>query len=406
MNRSIVSVLHHSIPAHRPELIAEQENAGWHFRTAKALRTYGGFSTSCIRPSGTRRWILRSVDNVPVILTPTWRLSPSDRLWKWSELSVEMADYVARLVSRYGFIPYVHEYRTLNSELVMRKLIEFPMILQHHGSYPPTVIHRSRAEKLDLIRHTVKIGRENLLRNVRGAIFVLNEGEKEYLESLGVEASVKIRTMAVDFDELKPVTEEEKEELRKVLGISEDSMVLCSYVGIFREGFSMVKGAHLIAEIWRELSLKTKKPLTMIVTGLSTQYVAKLESLGVKVYCFLPHEQYLNLVKASDVYFLPAMSSYYCGGPGVAVMEALALGKPVVSPTLIHFPQKEEVTQAGAITPFVDNECALRIFIECLAYVIENIDSFKAEYIRQISCKYYSWKSFVHELKQTVDKIS
>jgi len=393
--KAVVSVLHHSIPNPNPTRIAEEENIGWHFRSAKALKAYGGLTTICVRPSGGKQWVNKVVDDTRVILTPTTRLSVNDKLWKWSEISLPMANYVTKLVTNDGCIPYVHEYRSLNSEIIIRKLIEYPMILQHHGSGPPARSELIGKNMLSSVREFARFNREKLFKKVRGAIFVLNEAEKKYFEGLGAEAMVRVRTMGADFEELKPVAEEQKIELRKDLEISEDAMVLCSYLGVFGEGFSEMKGAHLLAKIWNALRTRVERPLLIIATGLGIHWTEKLRSLGITAYRFLPHNQYLELLKASDIYFLPATSGYYGVSGSVAMMEALALGKPVVSSALMHFPEKEKIRYIGAATPFVDNENALGIFIERLAYVIENLSLFRAEYIRQIGSKYYSWESFV-----------
>jgi len=394
-----VSTLHHSLPDLVFKSIAEESGMGWHYQSARALKNYGDYAAVCVRPSQGLRWISKLVDGVPVVLAPMIRLSPSKRLWKWSEVSPWLANYVAELSTKHGYVPYIHEYRALNSELIVRRLLgeEVPMVLQHHGSAPPRLKFSS---SFGLVKDLSKIRRERLLNKVRGAIFVLNEAEKEYLEDcLAVEATVKVRTMAIDFNRLKPVSDEERMELKRSLKLPEDAVVLCTYVGVFREEFSTVKGAHLIAKIWKHVRSEVNERSAMIVTGLGENVVNDMRRLGIKAYSFLPPEEYLRLVKASDVYFLPATSAYYYGGIGVAIMEALALGKPVVSPTLIHLPERECIKHVGFLTPFVDDERALKIFVEGLEYVMRNLSSFKAERIRQIAYKYYSWQSFVSDFR-------
>ena len=170
-----------------------------------------------------------------------------------------MVSFIYRLVSKHDYIPYIHEYRTLNSELVIRKLIQYPMVLQHHGSTIIYCVNR-RLNPIDFLKRCSKLKREKLLKKIKGAIFVLNEAEKRYLEEvLGVKALVKVRTMGTSFDKLKPISEEEKRRLRKELGIGEENTVLCSYVGVYREKLGTVKGAHLVAKIWEKVIKKNTK---------------------------------------------------------------------------------------------------------------------------------------------------
>ena len=83
------------------------------------------------------------------------------------------------------------------------------------------------------------------------------------------------------------------------------------------------------------------------------------------------------------------------------MIEAMALGKPIVSPSLIHFPEKNKINKLGVLTPFVNNETMLRVFIDKLVYIIENLDAFNSMDIRSLAYKYYSWSSFVEEFDKT-----
>jgi len=233
----------------------------------------------------------------------------------------------------------------------------------------------------------------------------LNASEKEHLEKMGVKALIKVREMAVDFNKLRLVSEDEKRVLRRKLGIPEEAVVLCSYVGIFREDFSTIKGAHLVSRIWKHLNSKYKKSAVMIVTGLGMNWAEKLRNAGLRTYGFLPHDEYLDLLRAADIYVVPATSAYRPGGIGVSVMEALALGTPVISPTLANFPEIEKVERIGAITPFVDGEMALKLFLENLACVVETASSFRAEDMRQLVHKYYSWESFLKDFSEISKRV-
>jgi len=404
INKAIVSILHHSIPDPRPNVLAEEENIGWHYRTAKAFHAYANYSAVSLRPGGTGRYVNKMVEGVLVALAPSFKLSPVSRLWKWNEVSLPMANYAMELVAKHDHIPYIHEYRSLNSELVMRKLVEYPMILQHHGSNPP-MSKLLDANPLSVMKELSKSKREKLLKRIQGAVFVLNVGEKEHLEKMGVKALIKVREMAVDFNKLRLVSQDEKRVLRRKLGIPEEAVVLCSYVGIFREDFSTIKGAHLVSRIWKHLNSKYKKSAVMIVTGLGMNWAEKLRNAGLRTYGFLPHDEYLDLLRAADIYVVPATSAYRPGGIGVSVMEALALGTPVISPTLANFPEIEKVERIGAITPFVDGEMALKLFLENLACVVETASSFRAEDMRQLVHKYYSWESFLKDFSEISKRV-
>nr|MDO8133314.1 glycosyltransferase [Candidatus Njordarchaeum guaymaensis] len=254
------------------------------------------------------------------------------------------------------------------------------------------------------IRCLPDILREGSVRKIRGAVFVLNRAEKEHLERLGVEASVRLRTMGVDFDEITPLCHEEKAMLRKRLGLPEDSTILTSYVGVFREGFSTMKGAHDMVRIYEELKSALRNNIQLVISGICKRIADEWREKGIAAYEFLPHKTFVDIVRSSDLYFLPASSTYRYGGVGVAIMEALAAGVPVVSPTLVHFPAAEKVKCVGLKTPWVDDEKDLRVFVEKLICAVQNHSQFRRDIIRSISYSYYSWKSFVEELECVTKK--
>jgi glycosyltransferase involved in cell wall biosynthesis len=400
--RKIASILHHPLPL-AGNRIYEELGYGWHFRTAKALAKYGGFLTVAARPNNFNKWDLKVVNNVVVILAPALSVSPSERIWKWSDVSLPLAGFVRNFV-KHDFVPYIHEYRTLNSEMILRKIIDYNVILQHHGTLPPTKIIFD--DPLRTLKELNKLRRDLYLRKVKGAVFVLNKYEEFYLrEVLNVEAEVKIRTMAIDFNELKPLSEKEKIGVRKSIGVESDEILLTTYVGVFREEFGEIKGAHHVFRIWREVKKHFANKVKMIVTGIGEPYLSLLRKAGVMAYRFLPYKDFTKITGASDAYFLPATSGYKYGGIGVAVMEAMALGVPVVSPKLKEFPEPSYVKEIGASTNYVDDENSLKEFIDALTYVIENREHYKPSVIRELGRRYYSWESFVRDFDDVARKL-
>jgi len=400
--RKVISILHHPLPQEGGRL-AEEAGFGWHFRSAKALVKHGGYKAIAARPGEGPRTAYKAIDGVAVVLTSSANLSPSPRIWKWSWMSSALVEFAEEAVKR-GFLPYVHEYRALNSELVIRRIAGHPVILQHHGSLPPSRF--GLRGPLGFVNELSKLRRERYLRRIRGAFFVLNEREKSYLENvLNVDAEVVVRTMAVDFDELKPPSDEERVCIRKGTGVNDDAVVLTTYVGVFGEELSGVKGAQHLLRIWRGLRSRFKEKVAMIVSGVGEPYLSALRRAGVLAHRWLPHSDYVKLVKASDTYFLPATSAYSYGGIGVAVMEAMAMGVPVVSSTLREFPEPDRIKDIGVMTEYVDDEEALREFIDALMYVIENRELYKPWTIRELGRKYYSWESFVRDFDNVARKL-
>jgi glycosyltransferase involved in cell wall biosynthesis len=401
--RKVVSILHHPLPQIDNKL-AEENDLGWHFRSARALVKYRHYKAIAIRPNISAEWCSKVIDDVILILAPSLNLSPSKKIWKWSYVSLSLASLVEYFV-KYDVIPYIHEYRALNSEIVLRRINDYNVILQHHGSFP--TVKKIFIDPIKILKEFSKLRRELYLKKVRGIFFVLNRREEHYLkEVLNVDADVKIRTMAVDFNELKPLSEIERSNVRKSIGIENDKTLLVTYVGVFGEEFSGIKGAHFIIEIWRELKNQLGKRVVMVVTGVGETYLSPFRKVGILAYKLLPHKDFIRILGASDIYFLPATPQYIYGGSGaVTVMEALAMGIPIVSPTLRDFPEPESVKNLGVATKYISNENDLKEFIRALVYIIENKKHYKPWVIRELGRKYYSWESFVRDFDDSVKKL-
>jgi glycosyltransferase involved in cell wall biosynthesis len=220
--------------------------------------------------------------------------------------------------------------------------------------------------------------------------------EKRYLEEAGVEAKVFIRPMAVDFNDVRPLTEDERQTVRRRLGIGCDDVLVTTYVGIMNDPLGRIKGGHFVHRIWLRLKEALRgRRIAMVVTGIRDPYAAALRRLGIRVFERLPHRDFVRIVGASDAYFVPATSACRCGGVGVAVMEALAAGVPVVSPTLRWFPDQGQVRHIGVLTPWIDSDKDVNSLVDAMLYVIENRSQYNPLEIRSVSKKYYSWESFV-----------
>lgn len=143
-----------------------------------------------------------------------------------------------------------------------------------------------------------------------------------------------------------------------------------------------------------------------LVFGVSGFFKDYLESLGnVRVFPRLPHKDFLTYISASDIYFLPAHSDLRFAGISVTVMETLGMGVPVVSPTLIHISDLNVVNNIGVVTPYLKSVDDAVRFARQLLYAVEKLSTFRSAVAREIVKKFYSWKSFVNDFKNTVENI-
>lgn len=362
---------------------AEEKGEGWHFRSAAGLRKYGGHTVVCLRPGETRE--RRMIDRVPVLVEPMvlTGLGPY-KLFLSPSLYTLAHTYV-----RHDYLPYIHEYRAFGSRILIGMLKNHTLVLQHHSSFPPT---SRKAGRLRSLRVSEEVF---LMKKVRGVIFTLSRTEKNYLENLGLDAKVIVRPMAVDFEELAPAGEEERGLLRKKWKLPADDIVLYTYGG------GRIKGYQNLPYVWKTIKEKFTK-VSLVATGIPYEKAAgALVGHGIRAYTYnsLTHADILEILKASDLAFLPAPTQLSNLGIQVIIMEAMALGKPVVSPTLVHIPDSREIGNLGVMTKFVDDRASLNSFLRSLESAIENLDHFKGRNIRSVAYRYYSWDSFAKDFE-------
>jgi glycosyltransferase involved in cell wall biosynthesis len=163
-----------------------------------------------------------------------------------------------------------------------------------------------------------------------------------------------------------------------------------------------IKGAHFLPTIIRYLNkyFKTKN-IRFLIFNISGEYGKYLESFGnVTVFPYLSHSEFLSYLAASDLYFLPAHKDLRYAGIGTTIVEVLGMGAPVVSPTLIHVPDKQRIKDIGVVTQHLENTEDANNFAKKLIYAIENINNFNPFIARQNVEMYYSWESFVKDFRE------
>ena len=118
-------------------------------------------------------------------------------------------------------------------------------------------------------------------------------------------------------------TKEEKQALRRELGIPEGRMILAVGQFIYRKGFDVL--LHAAKQLPEDVGI-------YIVGGEADERYMKLrQELGLEKnvhFCgFRPKEQLTQLYKAADVFCLPTREDIW----GLVVNEAMAVGLPVVT---------------------------------------------------------------------------
>lgn len=184
------------------------------------------------------------------------------------------------------------------------------------------------SRKIDVLHTSCSINKENLIK--WGA-----EEEKIVIIPIGIDTSL-----------FRKVTMEEKEQVKKELGIPLNSLCIGSFQkdgNGWGEGLTpkMIKGPDIFCEVIRRI--KEKYPVFVLLTGPARGYVKKrLTQMNVPFkHAFIKHYQEIaKYYNALDLYVIPSRVE---GGPK-AMHESFASGIPVVS------------TDVGMIHDYAKNE--------------------------------------------------
>ena len=185
--------------------------------------------------------------------------------------------------------------------------------------------------------------RNKLLLSAHGFISISSAITKEFVD-LGIpKESVFEIHYGVDVVKASPISEEEKQSLRKTLGFSGRHYFV--YTGRLVQG----KGLEYLIEVWRDLSAKFED-IHLILVGAGQGYSLSCED-ELKAFVKKHHlessvvftggvKNVYDYLRIADYFVFPSQSE----GLGLSLIEALAFGLPSIA------------TNVGGILDIIQNE--------------------------------------------------
>jgi len=306
-------------------------------------------------------------------------------------LSLRAYRVARKIAEKVNGILYLHEFRRkAGAYFALKEFKDLPLILQQHSSKSPRNLLTS-----SLARRAYWAYVDSLLRNLKKAvIFTLSEEEKRYFERNYSNVRVYLRPMLVDYNKLRPPSEEEKTLLRQKWGFKNDEIIILTYGG--SPNYRGIQYLHILKKMLNKNNVK------FIVAGAPTEWISPLRKRNIIAFPRLNTDSYYELLQLSDVYLLLLSSALKPLGISVSAMEAFAVGLPVISPSLIHFPEKDKVERIGRVIPYVDKLDDVIKILPILSEVLNSLNDFDKSEIRQLTSKYYSLESFIKTLEDAV----
>lgn len=368
----IIQILTHS-PSWISKKIEEDIYDGWHVQTARAIRkTTKEFQFECILPEKTLPKII-SEEREGI----NYKVFPSTPFTYGREISLPMIQALKKMQGE-EIILHIHGLHNYLTYTLCRNFRGKPIIIQHHGDCPPlNLLERRRA----LIPFAPILGMEQIIMSNSlkfvDYFFVLTECERRALLKVVRPEKIKIQGMGVDFNHFLP---RQKNEARKQLNLPLlDELKILLYVGKLQK----YKGCEVVIDVFKELKNNHNIKLLLVGGSDADDLYSYAKASGAVIICRQPNERMPIFYSAADVTLLPGTKPLTdWGGIGIALIESLACGTPVVAGTLKNFPG--EIANIGFLAT------TKKEVIDGVQFILKNPENFN--HCRAEAEKYFDWQ--------------
>jgi len=277
----------------------------------------------------------------------------------------------------------LHFFSTYNNQIYLLTWLfrDIPIVISNLGTTPPIFrYNESKNIKYLILNKIFKLTSKHI-----DYYFVSGKDEREYLlQFLDNEKLSYLMNIGVDFSAFH---KKDKTEAKKNLELDVNKKYIM-YVGkLYKQ-----KGVDFILKTFEQL--KSEYNIGLILMGGYKEdplYQAAVSS-GAIIH-IREEDLPLNLYYcASDVYLIIVKESINFlkfGGTGIASLESLACGTPVVSFSLRHFPSAD-IDKVGVIPKSVDE------LLNCVRQILENPSKYYQ--CREIAMSYYDWGIISNDL--------
>ena len=353
----VIHIIHHSLSFALPiEKLEIGIFDSWAARVGKRIiEETNEFSVECFTPE-------RSFKDIEVKEKNgiTFKVFPSFALRSGYEISLPLLREIKRVSKQEKVILHLHGLHYPFISLISRLFSSLPVVIQHHGESPFPRI-KTFFEPFTLKRVS--------------RVLAISKAEIEYISGILPTERFLLQGMGVDFDFCQPT---ERKKAREMLNLPQDKKLLL-YVGApykikWREMLDAVK------------SLKDKFDVDMLLIDRGeNEMFDEVKKMGGIALAPVPRDKMPLYYSAADAYILNATDMIAkWGGIGIAPVEAVACGTPMVSTNLIHFPT-EEWTGIGTI-PNGNLEASIK-------EVLDAPEKFRN--CRELAMKHYEWKNII-----------
>jgi glycosyltransferase involved in cell wall biosynthesis len=368
----IIQILHHS-PSWTSTNVENDIFDGWHVRTAKAIQKLSmkNCQIECWLPEKTYRKEERFEKDGLI-----YRIFPSFPINYGREISLSMLKAIKQ-ASSIPVLLHIHGIFNYTTYLIAKRFGYLPIVAQHHGDCPPLNLLQRR-NLLYIILPLLQIEQSifcKVLNNI-DYFFCLTKTCQQSLNYLGIKNKSQMQGMGVDFNIFSPGS---KDKARRKLNLPLDTKIMLQVGKLNR-----YKGGDRLIKVFK--NLKEKYNIICIAVGASSsdELFNQAKESGMIIFSRQPHDNLNLFYRAADVYVYPGNKVHdKWSGIGISTIEAIGCNLPVVSPTLIHFP--DDNRKIGFCT---DNTEEIVKYVE---YIFQHPEQYKN--IREHARQYYDWQN-------------
>ncbi len=224
--------------------------------------------------------------------------------------------------------------------------LDLPLTWFYHGNVPRLISRRPDGEgRVRGVRHRAGWTYVRAVSRLVRATFAASDFVAAELEREGV-ANVRRVRLGVDLDRFTPARRGSREAVRAARGLPRGALA------IFAGRLAREKHLDVVLRGWEPVERETGAALAIVGDGPSREWLRRRP--GAERVHWLPFERdrdaLADLLAAADLYIAPGPSETF----GLAALEALASGTPVLSVASGGVPELVTRSGAGAVYPVGD----------------------------------------------------
>jgi glycosyltransferase involved in cell wall biosynthesis len=299
-----------------------------------------------------------------------FRIFPSLQIKSFGDFSIKFLLELRKEVKKNNpilLLTHIHHWLVYQVTFFFKKS---PILVTSHGEYSPYFrYHAWKGLKKVKAFFELQIEKK-LLRNIDYFLVCA------ILKNFVPKEKLKMSSNGVNMDSCRVIS---KQEARRQLGWDENKKYII-YVGMLYDG----KQADSMIKMWLEMK-KDRPELELVVIGNSEEdeFNELAAKSGVMLLGRILNIHLYLYYAASDVYVLLSLRDDYFGGIGIAPLECLACGTPVVANSLISY-IGNNLDELGEAPNSIEE------YKTAILKVIDNPSKYKN--MRESVEKYYTWE--------------